>query len=193
MGSSRWLASLEQSFSASERHRRSRPCTFEWQARICLLLERSAAFFAASFACAKTGKRIAARMAMMAITTRSSMSVKPVVAPFLLNEFIWLPRKHRSRQPPMAADTHCIVGHSSQKVGDIDVFLVGDSIRPACAVGGQGSKSKRVQRVLDPLLVDGALALVFDRASVAVVRLGVVPVVGLLIRLGSEVVGMGAS
>ena len=42
---------------------------------ICLLLEMEDVFFAASFACAKTGKRIAARIAMIAITTKSSMSV----------------------------------------------------------------------------------------------------------------------
>src|SRR5438128_1559629 len=40
-----------------------------------LTFERSLVFFAASFAWAKTGKRMAARIAMMAITTRSSMSV----------------------------------------------------------------------------------------------------------------------
>jgi hypothetical protein len=33
-------------------------------------------FLAATFAWAKTGKRMAARIAMMAITTRSSMRVK---------------------------------------------------------------------------------------------------------------------
>jgi len=39
-----------------------------------LLIETAA--FAAAFACAKTGKRIAARIAIMAITTRSSIRVK---------------------------------------------------------------------------------------------------------------------
>ena len=36
----------------------------------------SCVFFAASFAWAKTGKRMAARIAMIAMTTRSSMRVK---------------------------------------------------------------------------------------------------------------------
>src|SRR5438445_9902844 len=44
---------------------------------ICWLLERQVVWRALSRAWAKTGKRIAARMAMMAITTRSSISVKP--------------------------------------------------------------------------------------------------------------------
>ncbi len=35
----------------------------------------AAVFFAASFACAKTGKRMAAKIAMIAITTRSSIRV----------------------------------------------------------------------------------------------------------------------
>src|SRR2546422_570265 len=43
---------------------------------ICLALERHAVWRALSRACAKTGKRIAARMAIIAITTRSSISVK---------------------------------------------------------------------------------------------------------------------
>src|SRR5881396_1749884 len=43
----------------------------------CLMLERQVAWRALSRAWAKTGKRMAARMAMMAITTRSSISVKP--------------------------------------------------------------------------------------------------------------------
>src|SRR2546426_7307536 len=44
---------------------------------ICLLLFRHVVWRALSRAWAKTGKRIAARMAMIAITTRSSISVKP--------------------------------------------------------------------------------------------------------------------
>src|ERR1035438_644585 len=43
----------------------------------CLELLREAVFLACNLACAKTGKRIAARIAMIAMTTRSSMSVKP--------------------------------------------------------------------------------------------------------------------
>src|SRR6478609_7936419 len=42
----------------------------------CLTLLRSTVFFAANLAWAKTGNRIAAKIAMIAITTRSSMSVK---------------------------------------------------------------------------------------------------------------------
>src|SRR5260370_943352 len=41
------------------------------------MLERQVAARAFSRAWAKTGKRMAAKIAMMAITTRSSMSVKP--------------------------------------------------------------------------------------------------------------------
>src|SRR5947209_36722 len=44
---------------------------------ICLVLERQAAERALSRAWAKTGKRMAARMAIMAMTTRSSISVNP--------------------------------------------------------------------------------------------------------------------
>src|SRR5438445_170871 len=44
---------------------------------ICLRLFRQADLRAASRALAKTGKRMAARMAMMAMTTSSSISVKP--------------------------------------------------------------------------------------------------------------------
>ena len=45
---------------------------------IWLPLLRQAVFLAAAFACAKTGNRIAARIAMIAITTRSSISVNAV-------------------------------------------------------------------------------------------------------------------
>src|SRR5579871_462568 len=45
---------------------------------ICLVLERQEVCRAFSRACAKTGNRMAARMAMMAITTSNSISVKPV-------------------------------------------------------------------------------------------------------------------
>src|SRR5437868_4404599 len=44
----------------------------------CRVLDRSEVWRAFDRAWAKTGKRIAARIAIMAITTRSSMSVKPV-------------------------------------------------------------------------------------------------------------------
>jgi hypothetical protein len=40
------------------------------------MLLKSAVFFAASFAWAKTGNRMAAKIAMIAMTTKSSMSVK---------------------------------------------------------------------------------------------------------------------
>src|SRR5438874_9130136 len=47
-----------------------------FQARLtCLMLERQEAVRAFSRACANTGKRIAARIAMIAMTTRSSISV----------------------------------------------------------------------------------------------------------------------
>ena len=53
-------------------------CRYIWNASaICLQLERQAACRAFSRAWAKTGNRIAARMAMMAMTTRSSISVNP--------------------------------------------------------------------------------------------------------------------
>src|SRR5262245_13677700 len=42
---------------------------------ICLVFDRQEVWRAFSRACAKTGKRIAARMAMMAMTTSSSISV----------------------------------------------------------------------------------------------------------------------
>src|SRR5207249_10699648 len=43
------------------------------------MFDMQAAIRAFSRACAKTGKRIAARMAIIAITTRSSISVKPLL------------------------------------------------------------------------------------------------------------------
>jgi hypothetical protein len=43
------------------------------------MFEMHAAWRALARACAKTGNRIAARIAMIAITTKSSMSVKPLV------------------------------------------------------------------------------------------------------------------
>ena len=43
---------------------------------ICFAPERATVFFAAAFACANTGKRMAARIAMIAMTTSSSMRVK---------------------------------------------------------------------------------------------------------------------
>src|SRR5207245_10533436 len=46
---------------------------------ICRRLEAHAALRAVARAWAKTGNRIAARMAMMAITTSNSISVKPLV------------------------------------------------------------------------------------------------------------------
>src|SRR5579871_1993720 len=45
---------------------------------ICLVLERQDALRALSRACANTGNKIAARMAIIAITTSNSMSVNPV-------------------------------------------------------------------------------------------------------------------
>src|SRR5713101_841552 len=45
----------------------------------CRKLEEQTLLRACSRARAKTGKRMAARMAMIAITTRSSISVKPVL------------------------------------------------------------------------------------------------------------------
>src|SRR5690349_4581179 len=44
---------------------------------ICLVFERQADERALSRACAKTGKRMAARMAIIAMTTRSSINVNP--------------------------------------------------------------------------------------------------------------------
>lgn len=51
---------------------------------ICLLLETQVVFFAASFARANTGNRIAARMAIIAMTTRSSIRVNPFVRRFMV-------------------------------------------------------------------------------------------------------------
>src|SRR5262245_43129719 len=48
-----------------------------WASVSCFLLDRQEIVRADSRACANTGKRIAARIAIMAITTRSSMRVKP--------------------------------------------------------------------------------------------------------------------
>src|SRR5262245_16492141 len=48
-----------------------------WARDCCLMLLSVAVALAAAFAWAKTGKRIAARIAMIAMTTSSSMSVKP--------------------------------------------------------------------------------------------------------------------
>src|SRR2546421_139999 len=53
----------------------------------CLAWERQTAWRAFSRAWAKTGKRIAARMAMMAITTRSSISVNAVCSSRIMTGF----------------------------------------------------------------------------------------------------------
>src|SRR6185437_6280091 len=52
---------------------------------ICLLLERHDAARAFSRACAKTGKRMAAKIAIMAMTTSSSIRVKPRLRCDMLN------------------------------------------------------------------------------------------------------------
>jgi len=44
----------------------------------CFMFIKQVVFFADSLACAKTGNRIAAKIAMIAITTRSSIRVKPL-------------------------------------------------------------------------------------------------------------------
>src|SRR3954468_15561798 len=49
-----------------------------WASMSCLALERQLAVRAFSRAWAKTGNRIAARIAMMAMTTSSSIRVKPL-------------------------------------------------------------------------------------------------------------------
>jgi hypothetical protein len=46
--------------------------------RVCFVLLRQTVFLAAALAWAKTGKRMAAKIAMIAITTRSSIRVNPV-------------------------------------------------------------------------------------------------------------------
>jgi len=50
----------------------------------CLTFDRDCVFFAAVFAWAKTGKRIAARIAMIAITTNNSISVNAFLIGFLV-------------------------------------------------------------------------------------------------------------
>jgi hypothetical protein len=45
---------------------------------ICLVLLKQDVAFAAAFAWAKTGNRMAARIAIIAITTKSSIRVKPL-------------------------------------------------------------------------------------------------------------------
>src|SRR5690242_11350613 len=55
---------------------------------ICFRLLRQEIARAFSRACAKTGKRIAARIAMIAITTRSSIRVKPVLRLDLLQHIL---------------------------------------------------------------------------------------------------------
>jgi hypothetical protein len=50
---------------------------------ICLKLLIQLAVLAFSLALANTGNRIAAKMAIMAITTSSSISVKPPLFPFI--------------------------------------------------------------------------------------------------------------
>ena len=62
---------------------------------ICLVFEMQVASLAFSLACAKTGKRIAAKIAMIAITTSSSIKVNPVENPdcsgvFRLISFVFL-------------------------------------------------------------------------------------------------------
>jgi hypothetical protein len=53
---------------------------------ICLRLDRQAVFLAFSLARLKTGKRIAARIAMIAMTTNNSINVNP----FLFSNILYL-------------------------------------------------------------------------------------------------------
>src|SRR5687768_2091958 len=69
---------------------------------ICLLLLTHATPLAFSFARLKAGRSIAARIAMIAITTSSSMSVKPALPRNLFFEFI-LPARFESESWPMPA------------------------------------------------------------------------------------------
>src|SRR5438445_967338 len=62
----------------------------------CLQLLRQVVWRAESRAWAKTGNRIAAKMAMMAMTTRSSMRVKP----------------HRARSGPDRVNVSLLPGHA---------------------------------------------------------------------------------
>src|SRR6266571_1352067 len=74
---------------------------------ICLALLKQVVARALSRAWAKTGKRIAARMAMIAMTTRSSIRVKPEIlgrpCPFIdrLHHSLW-------RAVPLC---RCLLGH----------------------------------------------------------------------------------
>ena len=55
----------------------SKSAEYIWRPRpVCFNPEIELVIFAAALAWAKTGNRIAARIAMIAITTRSSISVK---------------------------------------------------------------------------------------------------------------------
>src|SRR5438105_4652425 len=67
----------------------------------CLLLLRQLVWRAFSRACANTGKRIAASIAIIAITTRSSMSVKPDLRLFVrpFKTFLLLGATRRSINP----------------------------------------------------------------------------------------------
>ena len=49
----------------------------------CFIFDISTDFFAAFFACANTGKRMAASIAMIAMTTRSSIRVNPLLFLFV--------------------------------------------------------------------------------------------------------------
>src|SRR5713101_429943 len=66
---------------------------------ICLKLDRQVDIRACSRAWAKTGNRIAARMAMMAMTTSNSINVKPVR--FLIGSST--PRKGEMTEPSFGA------------------------------------------------------------------------------------------
>src|SRR5579859_3668586 len=93
---------------------------------ICLVLERQEIARAFSRACAKTGNRIAARMAIMAMTTSSSMSVKAerrALEPGAVKQFM-------STSPSLASDdsnpVHVMTGALAAKQRRYSMGVSGD-------------------------------------------------------------------
>src|SRR6266511_542103 len=82
---------------------------------ICLRLLWQLDCRAFSRAWAKTGKRMAARMAMMAMTTSNSMSVKPLLRLFTIPSFVGVASESPGWQP-----------HAGYEIGDLMMLTACD-------------------------------------------------------------------
>src|SRR5579862_388250 len=94
---------------------------------ICLTFDRQTVLRACSRACAKTGNRIAARIAMMAMTTSNSIKVNPLLWVLVLRQCIpFPPGRYRRAAVRRALASDCLFGYHSSWCGSIRIlFKVG--------------------------------------------------------------------